>query len=92
MHACGNFVLGLPQSQRGKHLIMVVVDRFSKIAHFVLFEIPKTFTSDRASKFVGHIWRTLWTKLGTKLQFSFSHHSQTDGQTKVVNKSLNNLI
>nr|GEX65991.1 RNA-directed DNA polymerase [Tanacetum cinerariifolium] len=89
---------------------MVVVDRFSKMAHFVpcsnasqvamlyfskivkLHGIPKTFTSNRDVKSVSHFWRTLWRRLGSKLQFSSSHHPQTDGQTEVANKSLENLM
>nr|GEY92927.1 transposon Ty3-I Gag-Pol polyprotein [Tanacetum cinerariifolium] len=57
-----------------------------------LHGVPKTLTSDRDVKFVSHFWRTLWTRLGSKLQFSSSHHPQTNGQTEVVHQSLENLL
>ncbi|KAL6316817.1 hypothetical protein AAG906_021117 [Vitis piasezkii] len=73
-----DFVLGLPRTQRGFDSIFVVVDRFSKMAHFI--------------PFYELFWKTLWAKLGTQLKFSSSFHPQTDGQTEVVNRSLGNLL
>ncbi|GKA39419.1 retrotransposon protein, putative, ty1-copia subclass [Tanacetum coccineum] len=52
----------------------------------------QTLTSDHDVKFVSHFWRTLWKGMGSKLQFSSSHHPQTDGQTEVTNWSLGNLL
>nr|GEW36159.1 RNA-directed DNA polymerase [Tanacetum cinerariifolium] len=71
-----DFVLGLPLTQRKKDSIMVVVDRFSKMAHF----IPCSKTFDASQRFEA------------KLNFSSSHHPQTDGQTEVINRSLGSLL
>ena len=47
---------------------------------------------DKDTKFVARFWRTFWKKLGTNISFSSAYHPQTDGQTKVVNISLGNIL
>jgi len=57
-----------------------------------LHGIPKSIVSNRDVKFLSYFWRTLWGKLRTKLLFSTTCHPQTYGQTKVVNKTLSQLL
>jgi len=41
---------------------------------------------------MGHFWHSFWNKLGAQLQYSSTCHTQTDGQTEVVNRSLSNFM
>ncbi|KAL9422110.1 hypothetical protein AB3S75_034387 [Citrus x aurantiifolia] len=107
-----DFIEGLPKSH-GKKVIMVVVDRLSKYAHFLalahpytakdvaqvfldniykLHGLPKTIISDRDRIFTSHFWRHLFTLQGTQLLMSTSYHPQTDGQTEIVNKCLEQYL
>lgn len=107
-----DFIVGLPQS-RGYTVIMVVVDRLSKYAHFVplpthfdalrvaqLFittvvrhhGFPKTLVSDRDSVFLNATWEEMLRLSGTKLQFLTAYHPQSDGQTEVRNRGLEQYL
>ena len=57
-----------------------------------LHGLPRSIVSDRDVRFTGHFWRTLWKKMGTKLNFSSAYHPQSDGQTEVVNRSMGNML
>jgi hypothetical protein len=54
--------------------------------------LPTSIVSNRDSRFVGKFWSTLWELMGNKLQKSTTFHTQIDGQTKVVNKTVLQLL
>jgi hypothetical protein len=59
---------------------------------FPLHGLPASLLSDRDVRFVSQFWSTLWKSLKTTLKLSTAHHPQTDGQSEVVNKSMNSLL
>jgi len=105
-----DFIDGLPKSE-GKDVIMVVVDRFSKYAHFMslnhpysaptvakifmdnvykIHGFPASVVSDRDPVFLSKFWKEIFTIQGVNLLYSSAYHPQTDGQTEIVNKCVQN--
>ena len=107
-----DFVTVLPKSQ-GFEVIFVVVDRLTKIVHFMplshpftttkvalvfmkgvfkLHGLPRTIVRDRDATFTFAFWRELFKLQWTKLAMSSAYHAQFDGQTEVVNRSLEQYL
>ena len=59
---------------------------------FRLHGIPKAVISDQDVKFTSVFWKTLFTGLGTQINFSTTYHPQTDGQTERVNQVLEDML
>jgi hypothetical protein len=108
-----DFVLGLPRTLKKHNSIFMVVDSFSKMAHFIpcvktsyaskvaklyfdeivkLYGLPMTILLDWDVRFMSYFCKTLWHMVSRKLKFFIAFHPLTDGQTKVVNHSLGNLL
>lgn len=102
------FIESLPKSE-GKEIILVVVDRLSKYAHFLALSHPYSATtvakpfmeqvyklhgmsadivSDRGSVFLNAFWQELMKRMKIQLKLSTTYHPQIDGQTEVVNRSV----
>ncbi|CAL2255289.1 unnamed protein product [Prunus armeniaca] len=96
-----DFIKGLPPSSR-KNCILVVVDRLSKYGHFVAIKHPYTAVQI-AQIFIKEIFRLHGlprtivsdrdpTFLSTKLCHSSTYHPQSDGQTEVLNRTLEHYL
>lgn len=54
--------------------------------------LSKTFVSDRDTRFTSAFWREVAELLGTRLCMSSAFHASTDGQTEVVNQTLETYL
>ena len=79
-----DFIEGLPSSH-GRNTILVIIDCLSKYAHFLLLSHPQSIINDRDPIFISKFQQEFFKMSGTQLKMSFAYHSQTDGQSKVVN-------
>ena len=57
-----------------------------------LHGLPKSIISDRDPIFISHFWREFFKMSGTKLYMISASHPQTDDQSEVVNKCVEQYL
>ncbi|WVZ58903.1 hypothetical protein U9M48_009123 [Paspalum notatum var. saurae] len=98
-----DFIVGLPRTPKGYDSIWVIIDRFTKSAHFIpekTIYYAKTYAeiyiarivSLHGSLFVSRFWEQLQTALGTNSIHSSAYHPQTSGQVERVNQILKDML
>ncbi|WVZ93782.1 hypothetical protein U9M48_039737 [Paspalum notatum var. saurae] len=85
-----DFIVGLPRTQKGYNSIWVVVDRLTKVAHFI--PVNTTYSGARGSQFTSRFGSELHDSLDSKLRFGTAYHPRTDGRTERTNQILEDML
>ena len=57
-----------------------------------LHGVPLSIISDRGTQFTSMFWRTLYSKLGTRLDLSTVFHPQTNGESERMIQVLEDML
>ncbi|GJS71313.1 reverse transcriptase domain-containing protein [Tanacetum coccineum] len=78
-----DFVTKLPKTTSGQDTIWEVVSGHG---------VPVSIISNRDSKCMSHLWKSLNEALGTQLDMSTAYHPQTDGQSERTIQTLEDML
>jgi hypothetical protein len=54
--------------------------------------LPSVIVSDRDPRITSDFWQILFNSLGSRLNMSTAHHPQTDGQTEVTHRTIEQIL
>lgn len=77
----------LPSSHTAHAVASLFMDIVGKI-----HGLPRSLVSDRDPLFVSKFWQELFQLSGTQLRMSSAYHPQSDGQTEVLNKIIEQYL
>ena len=73
------------------HTAQTVAQLFMELVR-KLHDMLRSIISNRDPLFISKFWQALFRLSGTKLRMSFLYHPQTDGQTKVANRIIEQYL
>jgi hypothetical protein len=75
-----------------KNIIAADIDKIFFKRVWVHFGIPQTIIFDRDNRFLKTFWSSLWSLLENKLTKFTAFHTQTNDQTKVINRMIVHIL
>ena len=85
--ACKPQYLCVPSQYIAYQVATLFLDILAK-----LHGMPQSLVSDRDPLFISKFWQELFKLSGTKLRLSLACHPQSDGQTEVMNRIIEQFL